>query len=164
MGLPNVYSTVLKNNFAKWLNGRYRVERRAKVSQPGQMSCVSVKRIAPEIEGGRWFHGWGNVNTGSSVKWVVSAGVVWSLRQSVGCEPGAELSETFWRQPSFLFGWKFDLYFIGTEKKTCEYVSTRLNERLWKKPKRNVPLKCMKDIHVVSMNFRKILLLFFSVQ
>lgn len=81
------------------------------------MSCVSVKRIAPEIEGGRWFHGWGNVNTGSSVKWVVSAGVVWSLRQSVGCEPGAELSETFWRQPSFLFGWKFDLYFIGTEKK-----------------------------------------------
>jgi len=56
------------------------------------------------------------------------------------------------------------IFYRYWKKKTCEYVSTRLNERLWKKPKRNVPLKCMKDIHVVSMNFRKILLLFFSVQ
>lgn len=60
-GLPNVYSTVLENNFGKWPNG---------VDITTQMSHVSVKRIGKQA-----YSPWrrnGNVNTSSSVKWVVS--------------------------------------------------------------------------------------------
>lgn len=60
-GLPNVYSTVLENNFGKWPNG---------VDITTQMSHVSVKRIGKQAHS-PWRRN-GNVNTSSSVKWVVS--------------------------------------------------------------------------------------------
>jgi len=102
-GLPNVYSTVLKNNFGKWLRGRYTHSENTSKSKSAWANVMCQCQKNCRRNGGgwwRWFRGRGNVNTGSSVKWVVPAGVVWSLRQSVACEPGAELSETFWRQPS----------------------------------------------------------------
>lgn len=75
-GLPNVYSTVLENNFGKWPNG---------VDITTQMSCVSVKRIGKQARSPSRRKG--NVNTSSSVKWVVSVydtgkwGLSWLRRE-----------------------------------------------------------------------------------
>jgi len=95
--------------------------------------CQCQKNCRRNGEGwGRWFRGRGNVNTGSSVKWVVSAGVVWSLRQSVACEPGAELSETFWRQPSSYPVGPLTYILLPLRKNSRAFVRKTLSLKIFK--------------------------------